>query len=52
MLHRTGYLALVLRSMGQTCTKAGMHYLHPDLEHFRTALNVTRARTEQENRIN
>jgi hypothetical protein len=38
--------------MGQTSTKAAMQYQHPDLEHIRTALNVTRARTEQENRIN
>jgi integrase len=52
MLHRTGNLALVMRAMGQTSTKAAMQYQHPDLEHIRMALNVTRARTEQENRIN
>jgi hypothetical protein len=52
MLQRTGNLALVMRAMGQTSTKAAMQYQHPDLEHIRTALNVTRARTEQENRIN
>ena len=52
MLQQTGNLALVMRAMGQTSTKAAMQYQHPDLEHIRTALNVTRARTEQENRIN
>jgi site-specific recombinase XerC len=51
MLQRTGNLALVMRAMGQTSTKAAMQYQHPDLEHIRTALNVTRARTEQEKRI-
>ena len=52
MLQETGNLALVMRAMGQTSTKAAMQYQHPDLEHIRTALNVTRARTEQENRVN
>jgi site-specific recombinase XerC len=52
MLQRTGNLALVMRAMGQTSTKAAMQYQHPDLEHIRRALNVTRAKTEQENRIN
>jgi hypothetical protein len=52
MLQQTGNLALVMRAMGQTSTKAAMQYQHPDLEQIRMALNVTRARTEQENRIN
>ncbi len=52
MLQRTGNLALVMRVMGQTSTKAAMQYQHPDLEHIRVALNVARAKPEQENRIN
>ena len=52
MLQRTGNLALVMRAMGQTSTKAAMQYQHPDLEHIRMALNVARAKPEQENRIN
>jgi hypothetical protein len=31
-LQRTGNLALVMRAMGQTSTKAAMEYQHPDLE--------------------
>ncbi len=52
MLQRTGNLALVMRVMGQTSTKAAMQYQHPDLEHIRVALNVARAKPEQENRVN
>jgi integrase len=52
MLQRTGNLALVMRVMGQTSTKAAMQYQHPDLEHIRMALNVARAKPDQENRIN
>ena len=52
MLQRTGNLALVMRVMGQTSTKAAMQYQHPDLEHIRTAPNVARANPDQENRIN
>jgi len=52
MLQRTGNLALVMRVMGQTSTKAAMQYQHPDLEHIRAALNVARANPEQENRGN
>lgn len=52
MLQRTGNLALVMRVMGQTSTKAAMQYQHPDLEHIRVALNVAHAKPEQENRIN
>lgn len=52
MLQRTGNLALVMRVMGQTSTKAAMQYQHPDLEHVRSALNVARAKPEQEQRIN
>lgn len=52
MLERTGNLALVMRVIGKTITKAAMQYEHPDLEHVRTALNVARAKPEQKNRIN
>ena len=52
MLQRTGNLALVMRVMGQTSTKAAMQYQHPDLEHVRSALNVARAKPEQEKRVN
>jgi integrase len=52
MLQRTGNLALVMRVMGQTSTKAAMQYQHPDLEIIRTALNVARAKPEQEIRVN
>jgi len=52
MLQRTGNLALVMRVMGQTSTKAAMQYQHPDLEHIRVALNVARTKPEQENRVN
>jgi integrase len=52
MLQRTGNLALVMRVMGQTSTKAAMQYQHPDLEHIRMALNGTRVKPEQEKRIN
>ena len=52
MLQRTGNLALVMRVMGQTSTKAAMQYQHPDLEHIRMALNVARAKPDQESRIN
>jgi site-specific recombinase XerC len=52
MLQRTGNLALVMRVMGQTSTKAAMQYQHPDLEHIRLALNVERAKSEQEKRVN
>ena len=52
MLQRTGNLALVMRVMGQTSTKAAMQYQHPDLEHIRSALNVARAKPEQEKRVN
>ncbi len=51
-LQRTGNLALVMRVMGQTSTKAAMQYQHPDLEHIRMALNATRAKPEQEKRVN
>jgi integrase len=47
MLQRTGNLALVMKVMGQTSTKAAMQYQHPDLEHIRTALNMARAAPEQ-----
>jgi integrase len=43
MLQRTGNLALVMKVMGQTSTKAAMQYQHPDLEHIRAALNATHA---------
>jgi integrase len=52
MLQRTGNLALVMRVMGQTSTKAAMQYQHPDLEHVRSALNVARAKPEPEKRVN
>lgn len=52
MLQRTGNLALVMRVMGQTSTKAAMQYQHPDLEHVRSALNVARAKPEHESRVN
>jgi integrase len=52
MLQRTGNIALVMRVMGQTSTKAAMQYQHPDLEHVRSALNVARAKPEQEKRVN
>jgi site-specific recombinase XerC len=52
MLQRTGNLALVMRVMGQTSTKAAMQYQHPDLEHIRMALNVARAKTDEEKRVN
>jgi hypothetical protein len=51
-MYRNRGHALVMRAMGQTSTKAAMQYQHPDLEHIRTALNVTRAKPEQEKRIN
>src|SRR5205823_2611999 len=50
MLQRTGNLALAMRVMGQTSTKAAMQYQHPDLEHVRSALNMARAKPEQEKR--
>jgi integrase len=52
MLQRTGNLALVMRVMGQTSTKAAMQYQHPDLEHIRMALNVARAKADEEKRVN
>ena len=52
MLQRTGNLALVMRVMGQTSTKAAMQYQHPDLEIIRAALNVARATPEKEVRVN
>jgi integrase len=52
MLQRTGNLALVMRVMGQTSTKAAMQYQHPDLEHIRLALNAARGKSEQETRVN
>jgi len=47
MLQRTGNLALVMRVMGQTSTKAAMQYQHPDLEHVRLALNLARGKAEK-----
>jgi len=52
MLQRTGNLALVMRVMGQTSTKAAMQYQHPDLEHVRLALNLARGKAENESRVN
>lgn len=52
LLQRTGNLALVMRVMGQTSTKAAMQYQHPDLEHVRIALNAARSSSEQETRVN
>jgi integrase len=52
MLQRTGNLALVMRVMGQTSTKAAMQYQHPDLEHVRMALNVARTKPAQGMRVN
>jgi integrase len=52
MLQRTGNLALVMRVMGQTSTKAAMQYQHPDLEHVRMALNAARTKPEQGTRVN
>jgi hypothetical protein len=41
-----------MRVMGQTSTKAAMQYQHPDMEHVRTALNMARAKPDQENWVN
>jgi len=49
---RTGNLALVMRVMGQTSTKAAMQYQYPDLDHVRNALNLARTKPEQEVRVN
>ena len=42
MLRKTGNLALVMKVMGQTSTKAAMQYQHPELEDIRTAINASR----------
>jgi integrase len=39
LLQATGNLALVMKAMGQTSTKAAMEYQHPDLEQVRHVLN-------------
>jgi hypothetical protein len=52
MLQHTGNLALVMRVMGQTSTKAAMQYQHPDLEHVRMALNVAHTKSKQGIRVN
>lgn len=52
MLRKTGNLALVMKVMGQTSTKAAMQYQHPELEDIRAALNTTRPAIVKEQQVN
>jgi integrase len=51
LLQATGNLALVMKAMGQTSTKAAMQYQHPELEQVRQVLNASPA-PGREQRVN
>jgi integrase len=51
LLQATGNLALVMKVMGQTSTKAAMQYQRPELEQVRQVLNASQA-PEREQRVN